>query len=229
MKSLSPSTADHLAEGTPRDVLLPRVPQMVFEKIEGLHLSDDHEASETGLLMRVVASTEAKESPEVQDAIRSHDETQPSQKIMQPVTAIAQENLMTSTAPILIVEDTVELAEVIQATLEGMGMSVVSATHGKIGLDRLKQSNPKLLLLDIGLPDITGWELLKSVKDHYTQQKRALPPIVVITAFGDPANRLVGKLQDIQGYLIKPFTPEQIENVVKTVLSGEKPPSAHLG
>jgi CheY-like chemotaxis protein len=75
----------------------------------------------------------------------------------------------------------------------------------------------------LGLPDIGGWEVLKAFKESYKQAGRTLPPIIVITAYGDPANRLVGKFQDVDAYLIKPFTPDQVEKLVMDVLAGLKP------
>jgi CheY-like chemotaxis protein len=131
--------------------------------------------------------------------------------------------------PILIVEDTIELAEVIQATLEGMGLEAVYETHGKTGLERLRELNPNLVLMDIGLPDITGWKMLDNIKEHYTDIESEMPTIIVITAYGDPANRLIGKLQKIHSYLVKPFTPDQVERVVEMALRGEKPAEPTIG
>ena len=105
-------------------------------------------------------------------------------------------------------------AEVIQATLEGMGIDTAYATHGKVGLEKLKELNPTLLLMDIGLPDITGWKMLDSIKEHYAANPDVqMPAIIVITAYGDPANRLVAKFQGVYNYLIKPFTSDEVEQV----------------
>lgn len=131
--------------------------------------------------------------------------------------------------PILIVEDTIELAEVIQATLEGMGFDSVFETHGKTGLARLEEIRPQLVITDIGLPDITGWKMLDSIKELYADVPEEMPTIIVITAYGDPANRLIGKLQDIHSYLLKPFTPTQVEEIVTMVMRGEKPEDPMIG
>jgi len=123
--------------------------------------------------------------------------------------------------PVLIVEDTVELAEVIEATVEGMGLPTVVANHGSAALDHLQTLSPRLMLLDLGLPDINGWEILKTVRELYKAEGRPMPPIIVITAYGDPTNRLVGKFEEINAYLIKPFTPEQIEQTINSVLNAQ--------
>jgi CheY-like chemotaxis protein len=121
------------------------------------------------------------------------------------------------TAPkkVLIVEDTTELAEVMEATLQRMGISTKHETHAAKALEVFKEYQPDLILLDIGLPDMSGWKLLDTIKEINKENR---PKIVVITAYGDPANRLMGKLQDVTSYLIKPFSPDEVERVVGKVL-----------
>lgn len=120
---------------------------------------------------------------------------------------------------VLIVEDTTELAEVIQATLERLGITAHHETHANKALDLYKKEKPDLVLLDIGLPDMSGWKLLDGIKEL---DKNNLPHFVVITAYGDPANRLMGKLQEVDSYLIKPFSPDEVERVVGKVLGFTK-------
>jgi CheY-like chemotaxis protein len=122
----------------------------------------------------------------------------------------------TPVASVLILEDTTELAEVIQATLERLNMQVAIETHGGKALSHYETVKPDVVLLDLGLPDMNGWKFLEAVKEKYKTQ---LPIIIVITAYGDPANRLVGKLQGVYDYLIKPFTSDEVERVVTGALS----------
>lgn len=143
--------------------------------------------------------------------------------VEKPNTETATQAAVTSASgadkpAILIVEDTTELAEVIQATLENVGMAVDWVSHGSKGLDKIKSNTPDVLLLDIGLPDMTGWKMLEEVRD-WKKSEDDMPAVVVITAYGDPANRLIGKLQGIHSYLIKPFTPDEVEKVVQRALS----------
>ncbi|MCL4876152.1 MAG: response regulator [Anaerolineae bacterium] len=112
---------------------------------------------------------------------------------------------------VLIVEDAIELAEVIQATLERMGFKVFHETHGMKALELFKNNRPDVVLLDIGLPDMIGWKVLDAIREV---DKDNRPYVVVITAYGDPANRLTGKLQDVDSYLIKPFMPDKVEQVI---------------
>lgn len=117
---------------------------------------------------------------------------------------------------VLIIEDTMELAEIVQVTLERLDLKVFHETHGIKALSIYNAEKPDLVLLDIALPDTTGWKVLDTMRE---QQKGGKGPIIiVITAYGDPANRLMGKLQGIHSYLIKPFTPDEIEKVVAEAL-----------
>lgn len=124
---------------------------------------------------------------------------------------------------VLIVEDTTELAEVIQATLERMNIQSFSETHANKALAVYEREKPDVILLDIGLPDMPGWKLLDTIK-ALVQEKPdyTLPSVIIITAYGDPANRLMGKLQEVTRYLMKPFTPDEVEKVVAEALHQRK-------
>ena len=121
------------------------------------------------------------------------------------------------THTVLVVEDTVEMAEVIQVTLEEMNLKVFHETHGYHALQVFRDEKPELIILDIGLPDTSGWQVLETINEELQGVDK--PIILVMTAYGDPANRLMGKLQGIYGYLIKPLTPERIEQEVANALN----------
>jgi CheY-like chemotaxis protein len=116
---------------------------------------------------------------------------------------------------ILIVEDDLELGQMIQSVLAKMEALVFRETHGQKALNIYNKIRPDLVLLDIGLPDMTGWQVLDALKELKSMTRR--PKIVVLTTYGDPANRLMGKLQGVDGYLIKP-----LQKVVREIL-GIKP------
>ncbi len=188
--------------------------------------------SDTGVNMTVRLKVEGAERNEAQDSSLTEEERQATtatttadtETVAEAETAQPQES-----ATVLIVEDTVELGEVIEATLQGIGLNAHHETRGTSGLEKLKQINPEIVVMDIGLPDITGWKMLDQIKEHYTSIEKEMPQIIVITAFGDPANRLIGKLQNIHSYLIKPFTPAQVEKLVTMALNGEQPEETGLG
>ena len=120
------------------------------------------------------------------------------------------------THTVLIVEDTLELAEIMRATLERINLRVFHASHGTTALELFEAEPPDLVLLDIALPDTSGWKVLDTIREM--QRGGAGPKVIVITAYGDPANRLMGKLQGIHSYLIKPLKPNEVERTVREVL-----------
>jgi|FLYN01.1.fsa_nt_gi CheY-like chemotaxis protein len=169
--------------------------------------------AETGQVPAVRSEAEGRDDHDSQDADRITEETRPMPETANTTTA-------TRSPSVLIVEDTAELAEVISATLERMNMKTATESHGAKALARYADFNPDVILLDIGLPDITGWQFLEGVKEKRKAGDK-LPIVIVITAYGDPANRLVGKLQGVHDYLIKPFTADEVEKVVQRALTSK--------
>lgn len=167
--------------------------------------------AETGLIPAVfITSYEGHDNAEAQDASRTTAETQ-----VAPLNQKATQTMTEHMPSILIIEDTTELAEVIQATLERMNMQTAHETHGGKAITRFDEMHPDVVLLDIGLPDMSGWKFLEAVKEKH---KDDMPIIIVITAYGDPANRLVAKFQGVYNYLIKPFTSDEVEQVVMSAI-----------
>ncbi|MCC6612944.1 MAG: response regulator [Anaerolineae bacterium] len=162
--------------------------------------------SETGLAAAVVLSADGRDDDDRQDAPLAVGETQ-------AVPASSERPV------VLLVEDTHEIAEVISAALSRAKISTIHESHGAKALDRFESVKPDVILLDIGLPDISGWQFLEALKTQRQVSGQPLPPVIVITAFGDPANRLVGKFQGVQDYLIKPFTAAEVEQVVAKALA----------
>ena len=171
-------------------------------------------AAETGLVDIVDINAEGFDNGDSQDASRTRDETQQTSVTMKEAARYMNKSLT-----VLIVEDTLELAEVIQATLERMDLNVVHAAHGTKALEKFHELNPDVILLDISLPDMKGWQIMDEIKVQFEDNLSNMPIIIVITAYDDPANRLVGKLQGVDSYLIKPFTADEIESTVSQAIS----------
>ncbi|MBC7809750.1 MAG: response regulator [Burkholderiales bacterium] len=170
-------------------------------------------SAETGLVAAISVLAEGRDRADNQDSSRTTAEVNAT-----PVPQDAAKIGAGKMPLVLIIEDTTELAEVIQATLEHNHMLTAHTTHGGKALAKLDEINPDVVLLDITLPDMKGWDLLQALKAK--KGAKPMPAVIVITAHGDPANRLVGKLQGVQGYLVKPFTADQLEKIVAEVLSG---------
>ncbi len=116
----------------------------------------------------------------------------------------------------LVVEDTEDIAGIIQMTLGRIGVESQHAPNGYSALETLVQRQPDLLMLDIGMPGMNGWEVLEAIKEQHPD---ADFPIIILTAFDDPTNKLIGKLQNrVFRYLTKPFDPELLEQTVREAL-----------
>ncbi len=116
----------------------------------------------------------------------------------------------------LIVEDTEDLANMMVMILESIGLETHHANNGMKALTYLETHTPDVMMLDIGMPGMTGWEVLEHLKVKYG----TVPfPIIILTAFSDPANKLVGKLQEaVFRYLTKPFEASTVTNTVREAL-----------
>lgn len=204
-----------LADGTPDEHALrePRHPLQTTTVRAVAPQQPDGDAAETASVSAVTVQAEGKDKDDEQDAARTSGE---------PLAAPVLKTTETQKMPkVLIVEDTQELAEVLQATLERMNLETVHETHGNKALARLTDMKPDVVLLDISLPDITGWKILDTIKEM-DEKSGQRPAVIVITAYGDPANRLVGKLQGVYSYLVKPFTSDEVEQVVTQALSAAR-------
>ena len=120
---------------------------------------------------------------------------------------------------ILIVDDTVEYGQLVQASLMRSGLQADYVTNGQLALDYLDERLPDVMLLDIGMPGMNGWAVLDEIKVRYPQ---ATFPVIVLTAFNDPANKLVGKFQQqVYRYCTKPTDLRTLANTVMEAAQGQ--------
>ncbi len=113
---------------------------------------------------------------------------------------------------ILIIEDEVEIADTIQYALESEAFIACWVTTGQAALKILDQDQIELIILDIGLPDISGFELLKIIR-----QKWSLP-VIFLTARNHEVDRIVGLEIGADDYVSKPFSPRELVARVKVIL-----------
>jgi len=116
---------------------------------------------------------------------------------------------------ILMVEDTIEYATLNLMVLKRAGFRVQHAPDGEAAIRLIDAALPDVLLLDLNLPRVSGWDVLEYVYKHYGENA---VPVIVMTAFSDNVNRLISKLQGVSRYLTKPFTPQDLVRTLDEVL-----------
>lgn len=121
----------------------------------------------------------------------------------------------TTQPTVLIVEDTQDVANIIQITLRHLPINLVHVTTGQAAIEQTQQLQPELIILDIGLPGMDGWETLDIIRQN---PKTADIPVAVITAYSDAENRRTGKLYQVFAYMPKPITPGQLRETVTRAL-----------
>jgi len=115
---------------------------------------------------------------------------------------------------VLIVEDEMDIGKLLKITLNEIGIDAMHVQNGQLALDYLDDTQPDLILLDLNLPTINGWKVLEYAKERYGKSFH----VIVITANSDEVNRLVGKMQDVTGYIQKPFQPEDVLTNIRNLL-----------
>lgn len=116
---------------------------------------------------------------------------------------------------ILIVEDNPVLREGLQEMLELEGFSVQTAANGREGLEKMAERSPDLILSDIAMPEIDGYQLFKAVRER---PEWVTIPFVFLTARGEKEDVLAGKDLGAEDYLVKPVTREDLITVVNSRL-----------
>lgn len=115
-------------------------------------------------------------------------------------------------ATVLIVEDETPIADTIQYALETEGFTPLVSPSGQDALDRLASTQVDLIILDVGLPDMNGFELCKQIR------KKSPVPIIFLTARSEEVDRVVGLEIGADDYVVKPFSPRELTARVKAIL-----------
>ncbi|PIE64900.1 MAG: hypothetical protein CSA26_06090 [Desulfobacterales bacterium] len=133
-----------------------------------------------------------------------------SEKEIKPVSSTADTG-----SAILVVEDSPTARKVIKMVLDREGFGVVEAETGQQALELAESARPALILLDVMLPDMTGYDILPRLREH---QHLADIPVVMLTGKKGSEDRLKGMLAGSSEYLTKPFDPLKLTNVIKKYL-----------
>ena len=114
--------------------------------------------------------------------------------------------------PILIVEDDRNIAVLLSKYLQRDGFATTIALDGNEALQRMAAQSPSLVILDLMLPKIDGWEVCSRIRDS------SEVPIMMLTALAQEADRIRGFSLGVDDYVVKPFSPREVVERVKAIL-----------
>lgn len=117
---------------------------------------------------------------------------------------------------ILTVDDTASMRQMISFTLNDAGYEVAEATDGVEALEVAKKSKFDAIIADINMPNMDGISLVKELRSI---PEYKFTPILMLTTESQDSKRKEGKDAGATGWIVKPFNPEQLLNVIKNVLN----------
>nr|CAA9296911.1 hypothetical protein AVDCRST_MAG63-4871 [uncultured Armatimonadetes bacterium] len=119
-------------------------------------------------------------------------------------------------ATILVVDDEPDVVEIVRFRLERDGHTVLSAGDGPMGLVNAYTRHPDLIILDVMMPGIDGFEVLRRMKND---SRTAQTPVIMLTAKADFSSIAKGWNMDVDNYVTKPFDVDELADTVKNVLN----------
>ena len=120
---------------------------------------------------------------------------------------------------ILCIEDEPEMIDLIKLILERKGFEVLGAVGGKEGLEVIRREMPDLILLDLMMPEVDGWEVFRQMRAD--EQLKDIP-VIVVTAKAQSIDKVLGlHIAKVDDYVTKPFGPQELLKSVNKVLAME--------
>lgn len=124
---------------------------------------------------------------------------------------------------IVAVDDSHVIRRLIEVSLDRLDVLVETVANGAEVCQRLREMPPDVLLLDIGLPDMDGWEVLSWVRAEPSLDGL---PVIVLSGYSDAADRSRAEEEGVSGYLVKPFRPVDLRNAILDILPDPAPSTA---
>ena len=123
------------------------------------------------------------------------------------------------------IEDESEMIDLVRIILGRRGYTVLGANGGREGLELVRKELPDLVLLDLMMPDMDGWDVYHQIKsDELTRDI----PVIVITAKAQNIDKVLGlRVAKVEGYIAKPFSPQELLDRIDIVLSKQSKSSIH--
>ena len=116
---------------------------------------------------------------------------------------------------ILCIEDDEDMVDLIRLILTRRGFEVLGASRGASGLEIIRKEKPDLVLLDLMMPEMDGWEVYQQIKSDEATQNT---PVIVVTAKAQSIDRVLGlHIAKVDDYISKPFSPQELLDSIESV------------
>lgn len=119
---------------------------------------------------------------------------------------------ITNKEKVLVVDDEASIRRILDTRLSMIGYSVITACDGEEALFLFRKETPNLVILDVMMPKLDGYGVCQEIR------KTSDVPIIMLTALGDVADRITGLELGADDYVIKPFSPKELEARIRSVL-----------
>ena len=116
---------------------------------------------------------------------------------------------------VVMADDDVEIRMILNRTVRALDCDVMQAEDGEQALELIIENQPDLVILDVMMPNISGWEVCKYIRSNPRLEKT---PVVMLTAIGKTVNETTSPLYGADVYLDKPFDIDEVEAVVSRLL-----------
>jgi len=122
-------------------------------------------------------------------------------------------------ATILVVDDNLDNVEILRALLESRGYTVASASDGRAALAKIEEVQPDLVLLDVMMPGMDGWQVCRTIKNHPVFCNTR---VVMVTAKGDYEDKFEGMRAGADDYVVKPIDMQELTEKVERNLEARE-------
>jgi DNA-binding response OmpR family regulator len=124
---------------------------------------------------------------------------------------------MTKKKHILCIEDEAEMIELMRLVLEREGFEVIGAVGGEQGLKAMRQNKPDLILLDLMMPGMDGWEVYRQMR---ADKELTEIPVIIVTAKAQSIDKVLGlQVAKVADYITKPFGPKELIGSIDRVFN----------
>lgn len=123
---------------------------------------------------------------------------------------------------VLVIDDDPDIRALVAELLDRAGFIVEQAENGRAGLRALHKAPPDLVVLDVSMPDMDGWQTLERIRDL------SKVPVMMVTARGDELERVRGLQGGADDYVVKPFGARELLARIRAVLRRTSPDTAHV-